>query len=95
MKYRIGIALIVLSFLTPIGIAAIPYLGLGVGASGFVAGFLVLGLPEILFLVGGLLAGKEIAGQIKSRIFRRKHKKPEPDSQEQPVHNDSQAISQE
>ncbi len=70
LKYKIGLALIVISCIMPILGFIIPFLGFSITVTTFLTGFFIVGAPELVFLLGVLLAGKEAITLIKGKLLK-------------------------
>jgi len=62
---RVGVASIVLSLVLWLGLLAVPFLALPAAQKAAWAGGIVV-VAEVLFWVGALLAGKELAQRLRS-----------------------------
>jgi len=69
MKYKIGMFIIVLGFISPIFGLIVPFFGFDEITTNTLIGFFMVGGPELFILLGGALAGKEGLDKIKSKIF--------------------------
>ena len=67
---KIGIVLIILSIIMPLFGFLIPFLGLPVYVSAAMVGISVIGGPEVCFIVGVALAGKDSVKMVKSKFTR-------------------------
>lgn len=70
LKYKIGMALIIAGIASPLLSFLVPLLGLSAAAASSAVAFLMIGLPEIFLVAGGVLAGKDALMAVKSRLFR-------------------------
>ena len=69
-KYKIGIFLIAFSCFMPVCVLVVPFLDLSTTATTFVTGIMILGGPELIFIIGVFLAGKEGAKLVKQRLWK-------------------------
>lgn len=69
MKYKIGMALIILGIISPLIGFIVPFLGFDSTTSTALVAFFMVGGPEIFLIAGGALAGKEGLDLIKSKLF--------------------------
>ncbi|SFV52639.1 hypothetical protein MNB_SM-4-169 [hydrothermal vent metagenome] len=69
MKYKIGMFLISLGFISPLIGLVVPFLGFDEITSNSLVAFFMIGGPEIFIIAGGALAGKEAMQNIKTKIF--------------------------
>lgn len=70
LKYKIGMALIILGIASPIFSFLVPFLGFSTAAASTLVAFLMVGAPEIFLIAGGALAGKDALASIKSKLFQ-------------------------
>ena len=70
LKYKIGMALIIAGIASPLLSFLVPLLGLSTAAASTAVAFLMIGLPEIFLVAGGVLAGKEALLTVKYRLFK-------------------------
>ena len=70
VKMKIGIYLIVISIVMPLLGFVIPFLSLPMSISAALIGVSVVGGPEVCFIVGVALAGKESIDAVKNRMFK-------------------------
>ena len=70
LKYKIGMALILTGIVSPLLSFIVPLLGLSTAAASAAVAFLMIGLPEIFLVSGGVLAGKEALLTVKYRLFK-------------------------
>ncbi|NME72081.1 transporter suffix domain-containing protein [Flammeovirga aprica] len=68
MKSKIGIGLVIVGFLCPVFGLLVPFLGLDSTTTTALVAFLMVGGPEVFFVLGGLLAGKEGVLLVKNKI---------------------------
>ncbi|MCM3720034.1 transporter suffix domain-containing protein [Fictibacillus phosphorivorans] len=74
MKKKIGIVMIILSFVLWVFIPIIPFLTLSAAIkTGIVSGLIIGG--EVLFWLGALLAGKDIVKNFIQKFWRKKKNK--------------------
>ncbi len=76
LRYKIGVFCIILSFISPVFALVIPFFGFSVQTSVSLSTIFLIGLPEIFFILGAMLAGKKMANflikKVKSWLFLRK-----------------------
>lgn len=79
-RYRLGIACIILSFVSPLVALMIPFLNFSIELTATLATLFFVGLPEVFLLLGAALAGKKAAEAlaIKARIWLGMNKPPAP-----------------
>ncbi len=65
--YWIGLVLIILGIISPLFAALVPLLGLPTAMAATVVGLLILGIPEILLALGGILAGRELVAEVHAK----------------------------
>ncbi|SIO28163.1 transporter suffix domain-containing protein [Halodesulfovibrio marinisediminis] len=70
IKYKIGMAFIILSITCPLFSFLVPLLELPTATTSTLVAFLMIGAPELLLIIGGALAGKEALESIKSKLFQ-------------------------
>lgn len=70
LRSRIGVFLIVLSFMCPVFGLIIPLFNLSATATTTLVAFFMVGGPEIFLIAGGALAGKEGIDLVKNKIKR-------------------------
>lgn len=70
IKYKIGLVLIIISFIMPLFAFTVPFLGFSATIKAFIAGIFIVGGPELCFFIGIILAGKEAANLIKHKLFK-------------------------
>jgi len=80
LRVKIGIGILIVSVFSPLLALLIPFFELPAGMSAIVVGFVAVGLPEILLLIGVALAGKEVWFAIlnKLRKIAKRVLKPKP-----------------
>ena len=78
-RYKLGIVCIVLSFMSPVITLLIPFFNFSPEIAVTLGTLFLIGLPEVFFIVGAVLAGKKAAqklsGMVKSWFFQRQKKK--------------------
>ncbi|MCH9763556.1 MAG: transporter suffix domain-containing protein [Gammaproteobacteria bacterium] len=67
-RYKVGLIFIVLSFVTPLFVLLIPFLCLSPEIAVTLSTLFLLGLPEIFFILGAVLAGKKAAKLITQKV---------------------------
>lgn len=76
-KFYLGMTCFVLSFVLPLIGLLIPFVGLPVGVTVVLTGFLMLGGPEIMIVLAVLLLGRPVFNLFKEKVFQFfKKKKP-------------------
>ena len=68
-RFRIGLALFVLSFLSPLAIPLVTLLSLPLAWKVTVSGFLLVGVPEVLALLAVAFLGKAGFSYLKGKFF--------------------------
>lgn len=68
-RLSVGITLFVLGFFTPLGIPLVTATNLSAAWKATLSGLLMLGLPELLWLVAAAIMGKPGFVYIKGRVF--------------------------
>jgi hypothetical protein len=66
--FRIGIGFVILSCVLPLFAIFVPFIGFDKTVSTAVVAFLIVGGPEVCFILGVLLAGKQGAELVKSKF---------------------------
>jgi|GEM_PF-3309727 len=69
LKYKLGMACILLAVISPLIGLSIPFLGLSEATTTTLVAFFMVGGPEIFLILGASLAGKEAVDTIKSKFF--------------------------
>ena len=69
MKYKIGMFIISLGFISPLVGLVVPFLGFDEITTNTLVVFFMVGGPEIFIIGGGALTGKEGLEQIKAEVF--------------------------
>lgn len=70
LKYKIGMTLIILGIISPVFAILVPFLGFSAATTTTIVAFFMVGVPEVLLIAGGALAGKEALESIKSKLFQ-------------------------
>ncbi|MFZ5453634.1 MAG: transporter suffix domain-containing protein [Thermodesulfobacteriota bacterium] len=68
-RFRIGLALFVLSFLSPLAIPLVTLLSLPLAWKATLSGFLLVGVPEVLALLAVAFLGKAGFSYLKGKFF--------------------------
>ena len=68
-RFRVGIALIVLSFVSPLGALLLPFTNFSTALKATLGGALLAGIPEVLSLAAIAVLGKPGFAYVKSRIM--------------------------
>ncbi len=68
LVYSIGVMFLILSFLSPLFSLLIPFFHLKTETAVFLGTLFLVGLPEVFFVLGMLLAGKKIATQMTRKV---------------------------
>jgi len=69
MKYKIGMFIISLGFISPFIGLVIPFLGFDETTTNSLVAFFMVGGPEIFIIGGGALTGKKGLDTIKAKVF--------------------------
>ncbi|MDX2346230.1 MAG: transporter suffix domain-containing protein [Legionella sp.] len=79
LRYKLGILCVVLSFISPLFSLLVPFFDLSTETAVTVGTIFLIGLPEVFFILGAILAGKKVVRlltqKIKAWFFRKKNKK--------------------
>ena len=70
LKSKIGIFIIALGFISPVFGLLVPFLGLDTATAAALVTAFMVGGPEVLIVLGGLLAGKEGVLLVKNKTKR-------------------------
>ncbi|WP_281613370.1 transporter suffix domain-containing protein [Flammeovirga sp. SubArs3] len=68
LKSKIGLGFIILGFICPVFGLIVPLLGFSSTVTAALVTFFLVGGPEILFVLGGILAGKEGIQLVKGKV---------------------------
>ena len=69
MKYKIGMFIISLGFISPLVGLVVPFLGFDETTTNSLVAFFMIGGPELFIIGGGALTGKEGLETIKAKVF--------------------------
>ena len=70
IKYKIGLVLIAFSCVMPVCAFVIPFLGFSTATTTFITGMFLIGAPELFFVLGVFLAGKDAVGLLKQKLWK-------------------------
>jgi hypothetical protein len=68
-RFRLGILLFVLGFISPLGIPLVTAMNLSKAWTAILSGLLMLGLPELLWLAAAAIMGKPGFNYLKGKVF--------------------------
>ncbi|MCH9756683.1 MAG: transporter suffix domain-containing protein [Gammaproteobacteria bacterium] len=75
LRYKLGIACIILSFVSPAITLIIPFFNFSTEVAVTLGTFFLIGLPEVFFVLGALLAGKKAAQKFTLMVKKWFHKR--------------------
>ena len=70
LKYKVGLVLIAFSCIIPFFAFIIPFLGLPITATAIISGIIIVGGPELIFIIGVFLAGKEGVQFVQKKLWK-------------------------
>ena len=70
VKYKVGLVLIAFSCFMPFFAFIIPFLGLPITVTAVISGIIIVGGPELFFIIGVFLAGKEGVQFVKKKLWK-------------------------
>jgi len=68
-RFRIGVSLFVLGFLSPLSIPLVYTSGLSTNWKATLSGLFMLGIPELFWLVAAAIMGKPGFSYLKAKVF--------------------------
>ena len=68
-RFRVGVGLVVLGFVSPLGALLVPFTNLSLAMKATVSGVLIAGIPEVLTVVAAAVLGKAGFLYVKNRIM--------------------------
>ena len=68
-RFRVGVGLVVLGIVSPLGALLVPFTNLSIAMKATVTGVLIAGIPEVLTVLAAAVLGKAGFAYVKSRIM--------------------------